>query len=150
MMQRLPQERLHSACANVAHAREALSQTLTYAGERFAFGQAIGTFQHNRFVLAELVTELDVAQAYVDQCVRHYVDGDLDDVDTAKAKWWSAQVQNRIIDACLQLHGGYGYMDEYPVARAWADARVTKIWAGSNEIMKEVIGRSLGFGEAQT
>ncbi|MCW2990753.1 MAG: acyl-CoA dehydrogenase domain protein [Solirubrobacterales bacterium] len=149
MMERLPQERLHSACANVAHAREALSQTLEYARDRIAFGRPIGTFQHNRFVLAELVTELDVAQSFVDACVAQYVIGKLDDVDTAKAKWWSASVQNRIIDACLQLHGGYGYMDEYPVARAWTDARVTKIWAGSNEIMKEVIGRSLGFGEVR-
>lgn len=147
MMQRLPQERLHSACANLAHASEVLSQTLEYAADRVAFGRPIGTFQHNRFVLAELVTEVDVTQAYLDQCVQRYVDGTLADVETAKAKWWTAQVQNRVIDACVQLHGGYGYMDEYPVARAWADARVTKIWAGSNEIMKEVIGRSLGFGE---
>ncbi|MFL5843556.1 MAG: acyl-CoA dehydrogenase family protein [Solirubrobacteraceae bacterium] len=149
MMERLPQERLHSACANVAHAREALEQTLTYAQERVAFGRPIGTFQHNRFVLAELVTELDVTQSFVDACIAQYVEGRLDAVETAKAKWWSASVQNRIIDACVQLHGGYGYMDEYPVARAWSDARVTKIWAGSNEIMKEVIGRSLGFGEVR-
>ncbi len=147
MLQRLPQERLHAACANMAHAREALSQTLTYAGERVAFGRPIGTFQHNRFVLAELVTEIDVAQAYVDQCVQRYAEGTLEDVETAKVKWWTAHVQNRVIDACVQLHGGYGYMDEYPVARAWVDARVTKIWAGSNEIMKELIGRSLGFGD---
>jgi alkylation response protein AidB-like acyl-CoA dehydrogenase len=147
MMRRLPQERLHSACANLAHAREALTQTLDYAKERVAFGRPIGTLQHNRFMLAELVTEIDVSQAYVDQCVRRYVEGTLADVETAKAKWWTSQVQNRVIDACVQLHGGYGYMAEYAVARAWADARVTKIWAGSNEIMKEVIGRSLGLGE---
>jgi alkylation response protein AidB-like acyl-CoA dehydrogenase len=149
MMARLPQERLHSACANVAHAQAALEQTLAYAGDRQAFGRAIGSFQANRFLLAELVTELEVARVYVDRCVERYVNGTLDEIDTAKAKWWSAEAQNRVIDACVQLHGGYGYMDEYPVARAWADARVTKIWAGSNEIMKEVIGRSLGFGEAR-
>jgi alkylation response protein AidB-like acyl-CoA dehydrogenase len=149
MMARLPQERLHAACANVAHAREALVQTISYAGDRMAFGRPIGTFQHNRFTLAELVTELDVTQAYVDQCVQRHVEHSLHGVEAAKAKWWTAQVQNRVIDACVQLHGGYGYMDEYPVARAWADARVSKIWAGSNEIMKEVIGRSLGFGEVE-
>jgi alkylation response protein AidB-like acyl-CoA dehydrogenase len=147
MMERLPQERLHSACANITHAHQALTDTITYARDRVAFGRPIGTFQHNRFTLAELVTEVDVTQAYVDQCLQRFVDGTLADVDTAKAKWWTAHVQNRVIDACVQLHGGYGYMDEYPVARAWADARVTKIWAGSNEIMKEAIGRSLGFGE---
>jgi alkylation response protein AidB-like acyl-CoA dehydrogenase len=150
MMRHLPQERLHAACANIAHAAEALDVTLTYAAERQAFGQKIGTFQHNRFLLAELVTELDVARTYVDRCVADYVAGRLPPVDTAKAKWWSAQVQNNVIDGCVQLHGGYGYMDEYPVARAWADARVTKIWAGSNEIMKELIGRSLGFGEERS
>jgi alkylation response protein AidB-like acyl-CoA dehydrogenase len=149
MMRHLPQERLHSACANIAHAAGALEQTLEYAKERQAFGQAIGTFQHSRFLLAELVTEIEVTQTYIYRCVAEYVAGALPDIDTAKAKWWSAQVQNRVIDACVQLYGGYGYMDEYPVARAWADARVTKIWAGSNEIMKEVIGRSLGLGQAR-
>jgi alkylation response protein AidB-like acyl-CoA dehydrogenase len=147
MMRHLSQERLHVACANVAHAAGALDLTLAYAAQRRAFGRAIGSFQHNRFVLAELVTEIEVARTYVDRCVADYVAGRLPPVDAAKAKWWSADVQNRVIDACVQLHGGYGYMDEYPVARAWADARVTRIWAGSNEIMKELIGRSLGFGE---
>jgi alkylation response protein AidB-like acyl-CoA dehydrogenase len=147
MMRHLSQERLHVACANVAHAAGTLDLTLAYAAQRRAFGRAIGSFQHNRFVLAELVTEIEVARTYVDRCVADYVDGGLPPVDAAKAKWWSADVQNRVIDACVQLHGGYGYMDEYPVARAWADARVTRIWAGSNEIMKELIGRSLGFGE---
>jgi len=149
MMRNLPQERLHAACANVAHADQVLAITLTYAREREAFGRAIGTFQHSRFLLAELATEVDVTRAYVDRCIEEYVAGDLPEIDTAKAKWWSAHVQNRVIDACVQLHGGYGYMEEYEVARAWSDARVTKIWAGSNEIMKELIGRSLGFGEEQ-
>jgi alkylation response protein AidB-like acyl-CoA dehydrogenase len=149
MMRRLPRERMHVACANVAHAEEVLAVTLAYAGERHAFGQSIGSFQHSRFLLAELVTEIDVTRTYVDRCIGEFVAGRLPDVDTAKAKWWSAHIQNRVIDACVQLHGGYGYMDEYPVARAWADARVTKIWAGSNEIMKELIARSLGFTEAR-
>jgi alkylation response protein AidB-like acyl-CoA dehydrogenase len=89
-----------------------------------------------------------VTQSYVDRCIAARVAGELSAIDAAKAKWWSAEVQNRVVDACVQLHGGYGYMDEYEVTRAWADARVTKIWAGTNEIMKELIGRSLGFGEA--
>jgi alkylation response protein AidB-like acyl-CoA dehydrogenase len=147
MMERLPQERLHTACVNVAHAAAALDRTLAYAREREAFGRPIGSFQHNRFLLAELVTEVEVTQVYVDRCIEARVAGELSAIDAAKAKWWSAEVQNRVIDACVQLYGGYGYMDEYEVARAWTDARVTKIWAGTNEIMKELIGRSLGFGE---
>ncbi len=147
MMERLPQERLSAACVNVAHARAALHATIAYVKERKAFGRAIGTFQHNRFKIAELVTALDVAECYVDQCLLRHVNGELDSIDAAKAKWWSAEVQNDVLDQCVQLFGGYGYMDEYPVARAWADARITKIWAGSNEIMKEIIGKSLGLGE---
>jgi alkylation response protein AidB-like acyl-CoA dehydrogenase len=147
MMERLPQERLNSAVINTAHAFAALEQTRRYAGERQAFGRAIGTFQHNRFLLAELTTQLDVTRAFVDRCVSAHLAGRLSAVEAAKAKWWSAEVQNRVIDGCVQLHGGYGYMREYDVARAWLDARVTRIWAGSNEIMKEIIGRDLGFGE---
>ena len=146
MMERLPLERLGSAAGNVAHAANALELTLEYARERHAFGQPIGSFGANRFLLAELVTMVDVTQAYVDQCLAEHVEGRLDPIATAKAKWWSADVQNRVIDACVQLFGGYGYMTEYDVARAWSDARVTRIWAGSNEIMKELIGRSLGLG----
>lgn len=146
MMERLPQERLSVAVANVAHAAGALEETIEYVKERRAFGQPIGSFQNSRFVVAELVTELDVAQAFVDRCVEAHVHGELSGVDAAKAKWWTAEVQNRALDACVQLHGGYGFMDEYRVARAWADARVTKVWAGTNEIMKDVIGRSLGLG----
>jgi alkylation response protein AidB-like acyl-CoA dehydrogenase len=113
--------------------------------DRQAFGQAIGSFQHNKFQLADLVTRAEVTQAYVDQCVVAHAAGELTAVDAAKAKWWTADVQGQILDACLQLHGGYGYMNEYRVARAWKDARVTRIWAGSNEIMKEIIGRDLGL-----
>jgi alkylation response protein AidB-like acyl-CoA dehydrogenase len=145
MMQRLPQERVGSAVNNVAHAKAVLVETIQYAKDRKAFGQPIGQFQHNKFLLAELVTKIEVAEAYVDDCVIAHDKGELTAVDAAKAKWWSAQVQNEVLDSCLQLHGGYGYMNEYRVARAWKDARVTKIWAGSNEIMKELIGRDLGF-----
>jgi alkylation response protein AidB-like acyl-CoA dehydrogenase len=145
MMERLPQERLGAAVSNLAHAAQILSETLDYTKERKAFGQAVGSFQHNKFLLAELVTRLEVSQAYVDQCVVAHAAGELTAVDAAKAKWWSAEVQNDVLDACVQLHGGYGFMNEYRVARAWRDARVTKIWAGSNEIMKELIGRDLGL-----
>jgi alkylation response protein AidB-like acyl-CoA dehydrogenase len=145
MMERLPQERLSVAVSNVAHGAQILTETIEYVKERKAFGQAIGSFQHNKFLLAELVTEIDVTQAYVDQALAAHVDGQLTAVDAAKAKWWSAEIQNKVLDACVQLYGGYGYMNEYRVARAWRDARVTKIWAGSNEIMKELIGRDLGL-----
>jgi long-chain-acyl-CoA dehydrogenase len=145
MMEHLPQERVGSALANLALTRSVLAETLTYVKERKAFGQAVGGFQHNKFLLAELTTKVEVSQSYVDDCVRAHVQGHLSAVDAAKAKWWTAQVQSEVLDACVQLHGGYGYMTEYRVARAWMDARVTKIWAGSNEIMKELIGRDLGL-----
>jgi long-chain-acyl-CoA dehydrogenase len=145
MMTWLPQERLGSAVTNLAHAAQILIETLEYAKQRKAFGQPIGAFQYNKFTLAELVTQVDVTQAFVDQAVLAHCDGELTPVDAAKAKWWTAQVQNDVLDACVQLHGGYGYMNEYRVARAWRDARVTKIWAGTNEIMKELIGRDLGL-----
>jgi alkylation response protein AidB-like acyl-CoA dehydrogenase len=145
MMHRLVAERIGSAVNNIAHARQILDETLDYVKERKAFGTAIGSFQANKFTLAELQTLADVTQAFVDQCVLEAVHGTLTAVDAAKAKWWSAQAQNDILDACVQLWGGYGYMNEYRVARAWADARVAKIWAGSNEIMKELIGRDLGL-----
>ena len=145
MMERLPQERIGAAVANTAHAFQIFRETVEYTKERKAFGQSVGSFQHNKFKLAELLTELEVTQAYVDDCVAAHSEGRLTAVDAAKAKWYSAQVQNHVLDECVQLHGGYGFMNEYRVARAWRDARVTKIWAGSNEIMKELIGRDLGL-----
>jgi alkylation response protein AidB-like acyl-CoA dehydrogenase len=145
MMQRLVTERIGSAVNNIAHARQILDETLDYVKERKAFGTAIGSFQANKFSLAELQTLAEVTQAFVDQCTMEAVHGTLTAVDAAKAKWWSAQAQNDILDACVQLWGGYGYMNEYRVARAWTDGRVAKIWAGSNEIMKELIGRDLGL-----
>jgi alkylation response protein AidB-like acyl-CoA dehydrogenase len=145
MMERLAIERMGAAVNNLAHARQILDETLVYVTERQAFGQPIGTFQANRFTLAELVTQAEVTQAYVDACIMAQLEGTLTPVDAAKAKLWTAQVQNEILDACVQLWGGYGYMNEYRVARAWADARVSRIWAGSNEIMKEIIGRDLGL-----
>ncbi|MEU7691181.1 acyl-CoA dehydrogenase family protein [Microbispora hainanensis] len=145
MMERLPQERLGSAVTNISHAAAVLAETLSYVKERKAFGQAIGSFQYNKFTLADLVTKVEVTRAYVDQCVAAHTARELTAVDAAKAKMWTAEVQNQVIDACVQLYGGYGYMKEYRVARAWADARVTRIWAGSNEIMREIIGRDLGL-----
>lgn len=145
MMERLPQERIGAAVSNIAHAKQILAETIEYAKERKAFGSSIGSFQHNKFLLAELVTKIEVAQAYVDAAVAEHAAGELSAIDAAKAKWWSAQVQNDVLDHCVQLYGGYGYMREYRVARAWMDARVSKIWAGSNEIMKEIIGRDLAL-----
>jgi long-chain-acyl-CoA dehydrogenase len=149
MMEHLAQERLGSAISNTAHAQHVFDVTLEYIKSRKAFGRPVGTFQNSRFLAADLRTRLDVTQAFVDQCVVAHAAHQLSAVDAAKAKWWSAEVQNVVIDACVQLHGGYGYMEEYEVAHAWMDARVTKIWAGSNEIMKEIIGRDLGLGEVR-
>nr|WP_296778195.1 acyl-CoA dehydrogenase family protein [Rhodococcus sp. (in: high G+C Gram-positive bacteria)] len=145
MMQLLPQERISCSVANLGHVRPILEDTIQYAKDRKAFGQQIGSLQWNKFLLAELITKLDVAQAYIDNCIVAHGKGELTAIDAAKAKWWSSQVQNEILDHCVQLHGGYGFMNEYRAARAWKDARVTKIWAGSNEIMKELIGRDLGL-----
>jgi alkylation response protein AidB-like acyl-CoA dehydrogenase len=145
MMERLPQERVGAAVSNTAHAAQILVETIAYARERKAFGQPIGSFQHNKFLIAELQTKIDVTQAFVDDCIEAHAERRLSAVDAAKAKWWSAEVQNDVLDACVQLYGGYGFMNEYRVARAWRDARVTKIWAGTNEIMKELIGRDLGL-----
>jgi len=145
LVSNLPQERLSIAASAVAAAEAALSWTLAYVRERRAFGQPIGSFQSSRFTLAEVRTELDIARAYIDRCVQELDAGELTAEDAAMAKWWCTDLQGRVIDRCLQLHGGYGYMLEYPIARAYADARVTRIYGGSNEIMKEIIGRSLGL-----
>jgi alkylation response protein AidB-like acyl-CoA dehydrogenase len=145
LMHNLPAERLSIAVSAVAGARAIFTETVAYAKNRTAFGQPIGAFQHNRFVLAELDTELDIAQVYVDRCLAGMVAGDLTAVEAAKAKWWTTELQKRVVDACLQLHGGYGYMLEYPVARAYLDSRVQTIYGGTTEIMKEIIGRDLGL-----
>jgi alkylation response protein AidB-like acyl-CoA dehydrogenase len=145
LVDRLPQERLGIAVAGVAGARAALEWTLEHVRTRTAFGQPIGSFQNTRFRLAEVATEVDVAQAFVDACVLALDDGELTAEDAAKAKWWCTELQGRALDTCVQLFGGYGYMTEYPIARAWADARVTRIYGGTTEIMKEVVGRELGL-----
>ena len=145
LVAKLPQERMSIAVAGVAEARAAFENTLRYVQERRAFGQPIGSFQHSRFVLAEIATEIDVTQTFIDRCVDDVNAGELSAPDAAKAKWWATELQGRVVDRCLQLHGGYGYMLEYPVARAFTDARVTRIYGGTTEIMKDVIGKSLGL-----
>jgi alkylation response protein AidB-like acyl-CoA dehydrogenase len=143
LVSNLPQERLSIAVAAVAAADAALGWTVEYVRDRKAFGTPIGSFQNTRFELAEMRTEVDVGQAYVDRCVEALNAGELTAEDAAGAKWWCTELQGRVVDRCLQLHGGYGYMLEYPIARAYADARVTRIYGGSNEIMKEIVGRAM-------
>jgi alkylation response protein AidB-like acyl-CoA dehydrogenase len=145
LVSNLPQERLSIAASAVAAAEAALAGTLEYVRERHAFGQPIGSFQSSRFTLAELRTETEVARAYIDRCVQALDDGELTAEEAAMAKWWCTELQGRVVDRCLQLFGGYGYMLEYPIARAYADARVTRIYGGANEIMKEIVGRSMGL-----
>ena len=145
MMSHLAQERLSVAVQAVAQARRSLEATVAYAKERTAFGTPIGSFQHNRFVLAELKTEVDIAQVYVDQCVLAHVDGALPATEAAQAKWWTTELCQKVVDRCVQLHGGYGYMVEYPIARAWVDSRIQTIYAGTTEVMKEIIGRDMGL-----
>ena len=146
LVDKLPQERLSIAAAGVAAARAGLDWTLEYVRERTAFGQPVGSFQNTRFVLAEVATEVEVAQAFVDTCVVGLNAGTLTAEEAAMAKWWCTELQNRAVDRCLQLFGGYGYMAEYPIARAYADARVTTIYGGTTEIMKEIISkRHLGL-----
>jgi alkylation response protein AidB-like acyl-CoA dehydrogenase len=141
---KLPQERLSIAITGVAAAARALELTLEYTRERTAFGQPIGSFQNSRFKLAEMATEVEIAQTFVDRCVLALNDGQLTAEEAAMAKWWCTELQKRTIDTCVQLFGGYGYMVEYPIARAYADARITTIYGGTTEIMNEIIGRSLG------
>jgi alkylation response protein AidB-like acyl-CoA dehydrogenase len=145
MTANLAQERLSIAIAGVGAARGALRETLQYVKDRQAFGQAIGSFQNSRFALAEMATEIELATVFVDQAVLALNAGELSPEDAAMAKWWSTELQGRVTDRCVQLHGGYGYMLEYPIARAFVDARVTRIYGGTTEIMKEIIGRSLGI-----
>ncbi|WP_246284482.1 acyl-CoA dehydrogenase family protein [Gordonia asplenii] len=145
LMRNLPQERLSLAVSAVGAAEGTLARTMDYVKERKAFGQPIGSFQNSRFVLAELETEISIARVFVDHCVDLLVRKELSSVQAAKAKWWTTELQLRTADRCLQLHGGYGYMREYPVSRAFVDARIQTIYGGTTEIMKEIIGRSMGL-----
>ncbi|WP_017538699.1 MULTISPECIES: acyl-CoA dehydrogenase family protein [Nocardiopsis] len=145
LMERLPQERLSIAVASTAGAEQMLAATIAYCKERTAFGRPISRFQNTRFLLAELATEVDLARTYVDRAITLLNRGELTVEDAAKAKWWCSELANKVMDRCLQLHGGYGYMMEYPVAKAWQDARIQSIFGGTTEIMKEIVGRSLGL-----
>ena len=142
---KLPQERMSIAVSAVAEARAAFEETLRYVSDRKAFGTTISSFQNTKFVLAELITEIDIAQSFVDLCVDLLNAGELSAADAAKAKWWCTELQGKVMDKCLQLHGGYGFMSEYPISRRYADARVTRIYGGSTEIMKSVVSKSLGL-----
>jgi alkylation response protein AidB-like acyl-CoA dehydrogenase len=143
LMQNLARERLSIAVGCAAAAARALEITVEYTKERTAFGRPVASFQNTRFELAEIATEVDVTQAFVDRCITELVADRLDPADAAKAKWWASDVLKRVVDRCVQLHGGYGYMLEYPIAKAFVDSRVQAIFGGTNEIMKEIIGRQL-------
>ena len=145
LMQNLPRERLAIGATALAGAEEAFATTLAYCKQREAFGRPIGKFQHSRFVLAEIATETAVARAFTDKAVLEHNAGRLSVADAAMVKWWNTELCNRVVDRCVQLHGGYGYMREFPVARAFTDSRAQTIFGGTTEIMKEIIGRDLGL-----
>jgi alkylation response protein AidB-like acyl-CoA dehydrogenase len=144
LMDNLAQERLSIAANGVAAARAAFEWTLEYCKERQAFGQPIGAFQNTRFRLAEMATEVMVGESFVDRCVVALNEGTLTAAEASAAKMWCTELQGRIVDLGVQLHGGYGYMLEYPIGRAYVDARITRIYGGTNEVMREIVGRSLG------
>jgi alkylation response protein AidB-like acyl-CoA dehydrogenase len=144
LMDNLPQERLSIAVGAVAASERVLEFTIEYCKTRTAFGRPIGSFQHSRFVLAELATEVEIARVFLDKSITELNAGRFSVTDAAMAKWWTTELQKRVVDACVQLHGGYGYMMEFPIAKAYLDSRVQTIYGGTTEIMKEIIGRSLG------
>ena len=144
LMRQLAKERLNVGISAVAACETALEITLEYCKERTAFGKPIGSFQNSRFKLAEMKTETEIARVFIDRCIEELNAGNLTAETAAMAKWWTSDLQKRVVDQCVQLHGGYGYMMEYPIARLYLDARVQSIYAGTNEIMKEIIGRSMG------
>lgn len=143
LMQELPQERLTVGIGAISSAEAALKWTLDYTRERKAFGKPVADFQNTRFKLAEIATEVQIGRVFVDRCLELHLQKKLDVPTAAMLKYWGTDLQCKVLDECVQLHGGYGYMWEYPVARAWADSRVQRIYAGTNEIMKEIISRSL-------
>ena len=143
MMEQLPYERLAVGVSALAATERAVDLTTRYVKERAAFGKPLIDLQNTRFQLAQCATEARVGRVFLDHCIERFVAGELDDVTTAMAKYWLTDSQGRVLDACVQMHGGYGYMMEYPIARMWADGRVQRIYAGSNEIMKELIAWSL-------
>ncbi|HEY5421387.1 MAG TPA: acyl-CoA dehydrogenase family protein [Marmoricola sp.] len=145
LMTNLSQERLSIAVSAASACERVLQECLSYVKERTAFGRPIGKFQHTRFTIAEMATETHIARVFIDDCIRRHVAGDLDASTASMAKWWSTELQKRIVDQGVQLFGGYGYMMEYPIARAFVNSRVQTIYGGTTEIQKEIIGRSLGL-----
>jgi alkylation response protein AidB-like acyl-CoA dehydrogenase len=145
LMEKLPQERLTIAVVAAAACENILESTLEYVKERTAFGRPIGSFQNSRFVLAELATETQIARVFVDRCIEELNAGTLTVSEAAMAKWWTTELQKKVVDRCLQLYGGYGFMTEYPIAKAYLDTRIQTIYGGTTEIMKEIIGRTLGI-----
>ncbi|HEX4108223.1 MAG TPA: acyl-CoA dehydrogenase family protein [Solirubrobacteraceae bacterium] len=145
LVARLVPERLVLAVSAIAGAELAFEMTLAYVKERTAFGRPIGSFQHSRFVMAELKTKLELTRCFVDRTIERHCAGTATVEEAAMAKWWTTELLGEVTDAGLQLHGGYGYTTEYPISKAWVDARITRIYAGTNEIMKELIGRTLGL-----
>ncbi len=145
LMEKLPQERLSISVVAAAACRAAIDMTLDYVKERKAFGKPIGSFQNSRFVLAELETEARIAQVFVDESITQHNRGDLTVADAAMGKWWTTELQKKTVDKCLQLHGGYGFMSEYPISKAYLDTRIQTIYGGTTEIMKEIIGRGMGL-----
>jgi alkylation response protein AidB-like acyl-CoA dehydrogenase len=145
LMEQLPWERLQIAIGAVAAAQSIIDQTVAYVKDRKVFGQPVGAYQNTRYKLAELQTEVQVAQVFVDKCIALLMVEQLDTATASMAKYWTTDLQCKVMDECLQLHGGYGFMWEYPVARAYADARVQRIYGGTNEIMKESITRAMGL-----
>jgi alkylation response protein AidB-like acyl-CoA dehydrogenase len=150
LMRNLPQERMQIAVGSLARARAALQWTIDYVRERVAFGKPIGALQNTRFALAEAATEVAVAESFIDRCVIALNAGLLTPADAAKAKLWATEMEFRVLDGCQQLFGGYGYMREYPIARASVDARVTRVYGGTSEIMREIIGRDLALDPTRT
>ena len=145
LMENLPQERLTIAVAAVAACEKVLEDTLRYVKERTAFGRPIGSFQNTRFRVAEMATETQIARVFVDRCIELHNKRELTANDAAMAKWWTTELQKQVVDTCLQLYGGYGYMSEYGISKAFVDSRVQTIYGGTTEIMKEIVGRSLGL-----
>jgi len=143
LMMQLPQERLVLAVAAVAAIEETIAHTLTYTKERQAFGRPVFTFQNTKFKLAEMATTAKIARVFIDDCIAKHIEGSLDVQTASMAKWWTTQMQCDVADECLQFFGGYGYMQEYPISRMYTDARIQKIYGGTNEIMKEIISRFL-------
>jgi acyl-CoA dehydrogenase len=146
LMQELPWERMQIAIGAAAKCEAALGWTIAYVNERKAFGRTVSSFQNTRFKLAEVATEVQVMRVFVDRCMELLLEGKLDTATASMAKYWATDMEGKVLDECLQLHGGYGFMWEFPISQAYADARVTRIYGGTNEIMKEVISRSLGLG----